>query len=667
MKTTNLNNTAGTAVWTAAGTGIPDVPVNAFVIDPRNSNNLFAGTDIGVYRSTDAGNSWNPYSNGLPRVAVFDMALQDFNRVLRIATHGRGMWEIYPDTVRSSTISLTVGTPSYNGTPSPGFVGNYTIPVSIVNTGLPATAPFYFRVTTLQKNGTDQNPAQPNKLLSADNTLGVVGDLQTLGVPSLATTSPGTAASFLIGIGSRQNFAFFVDFYCTSAGPDGGQPVPIGHYEFFVPDTETAARMAAGEVEPDIGPDTIVLNNAPIITGEGPQSRPSIAIDPTNNNRMAIAANDYNSRSIVVKTSQDGGAHWSSATLGLNIGSTSYYAAVNPSLAYDSFGHLAIVYQLANLGDSTNAIVISSSIDNVNFSAPTAITSHAASEGIIDSRPVIAIAPNNVAHVAWDSYSPVTNKYTINVASGLAGTFGQPVIVDQGQVSAPAIAVSNSGRVYLGWDNWGFNASAPFYNSGGRLMFSSSTDQGATFSAPAVLAATSIGFAHKIPSMPDRGASPDLSLAADPHKDGVIYATFTNSQKGMDIFFTSSLNGGTSWQTIKKINNDVGLADQFNSTISVDVDGSINIAFYDTRLSSTNQAADVYMARSTNGGISFTNQRITNKSSNDSTQNMLRDYTSNLGERIGIAAQGGSIGIVWTDTRNGSEDIFFNLSTGAAH
>src|SRR5436853_497189 len=52
-KTTNLS--AGSPTWTMAGAGIPDVPVNAFVVDKNNSNNLYAGTDIGVFNSTDGG------------------------------------------------------------------------------------------------------------------------------------------------------------------------------------------------------------------------------------------------------------------------------------------------------------------------------------------------------------------------------------------------------------------------------------------------------------------------------------------------------------------------------------------------------------------------------------------------------------------------------------
>jgi hypothetical protein len=92
-KTTNLSSGA---TWAPAGAGIPDVPVNSLVIDPGQPNNLYAATDIGVYASTNGGTSWFPYSEGLPRVAVFDLAIQANHRVLRIATHGRGIWERVP-------------------------------------------------------------------------------------------------------------------------------------------------------------------------------------------------------------------------------------------------------------------------------------------------------------------------------------------------------------------------------------------------------------------------------------------------------------------------------------------------------------------------------------------------------------------------------------------
>jgi hypothetical protein len=80
--------------WVPAASGIPSIPINALAVDPINSNNVFAGTDIGVYNSTDGGATWNPFGTGLPRVAVFGMAIQPSSRILRVATHGRGMWQI---------------------------------------------------------------------------------------------------------------------------------------------------------------------------------------------------------------------------------------------------------------------------------------------------------------------------------------------------------------------------------------------------------------------------------------------------------------------------------------------------------------------------------------------------------------------------------------------
>jgi hypothetical protein len=121
-KTTNL--TGATPTWTSMSSGIPDVPVNGFVVDPLNSNNLYAGTDIGVYNSTDGGNTWNPYGTGLPRVAVFDLKVTA-KRTVRIATHGRGMWEI---TAVSAGIATTLATSAPNSSVGNGV--NLTVVVN---------------------------------------------------------------------------------------------------------------------------------------------------------------------------------------------------------------------------------------------------------------------------------------------------------------------------------------------------------------------------------------------------------------------------------------------------------------------------------------------------------------------------------------------------------
>ena len=142
-KITNLNAAAAAspaaAIWQAAGNGIPSVPINAFAIDPLNSNNLYAGTDIGVYFSSDAGVTWSPFGTGLPRVAVFDLQIQPSNRILRAGTHGRGIWETALANPAASTIQFsTAGTTVTEGTGSQSVDAVVTVTRS-GDTTFPAT------------------------------------------------------------------------------------------------------------------------------------------------------------------------------------------------------------------------------------------------------------------------------------------------------------------------------------------------------------------------------------------------------------------------------------------------------------------------------------------------------------------------------------------------
>ncbi len=111
-KTTNLSD--ANPGWISAAGGLPLVPVNAFVIDTLNSRQMYAGTDIGVYTSSDAGLSWVPFGTGLPRVAVFDMAITS-TRLLRIATYGRGMWQTGLVAAPPVTVSGRVTVPNGAG------------------------------------------------------------------------------------------------------------------------------------------------------------------------------------------------------------------------------------------------------------------------------------------------------------------------------------------------------------------------------------------------------------------------------------------------------------------------------------------------------------------------------------------------------------------------
>lgn len=81
------------ATWSASDAGLPDVPATCLVIDPENPDVMYLGNDLGVWLSTDAGQSWTPYSGAAPQaMQVMHLSITS-NRKLRVATHGLGMWQ----------------------------------------------------------------------------------------------------------------------------------------------------------------------------------------------------------------------------------------------------------------------------------------------------------------------------------------------------------------------------------------------------------------------------------------------------------------------------------------------------------------------------------------------------------------------------------------------
>ena len=85
-----------TATWTAMQNGLPDLPVTRVYFDPRDLSRatIYAATHVGIYRTTDGGANWEPYGNGLPTVRVNDIYMPPDGGFIRIATYGRGIWEL---------------------------------------------------------------------------------------------------------------------------------------------------------------------------------------------------------------------------------------------------------------------------------------------------------------------------------------------------------------------------------------------------------------------------------------------------------------------------------------------------------------------------------------------------------------------------------------------
>ncbi len=89
-------STDGGLTWTPRdGTGtaaVPDIPTWRLLVNPRNPQLLYLGSDLGVLISQDGGATWS-HDDSLPNVIVEDLAFDTgTNNYLFAFTHGRGVF-----------------------------------------------------------------------------------------------------------------------------------------------------------------------------------------------------------------------------------------------------------------------------------------------------------------------------------------------------------------------------------------------------------------------------------------------------------------------------------------------------------------------------------------------------------------------------------------------
>ncbi len=93
LRTTNLGETwediSGFANSTKSSNGFPDVATYSLLVMPHNTDIIWAGTEIGLFESTDNGVSWHYAIEEFPAVSIWQMNITDDQVVM--ATHGRGI------------------------------------------------------------------------------------------------------------------------------------------------------------------------------------------------------------------------------------------------------------------------------------------------------------------------------------------------------------------------------------------------------------------------------------------------------------------------------------------------------------------------------------------------------------------------------------------------
>ncbi len=119
------------ATWENITNNLPDAPVNAFAVDPRNPAYLYLGSDVGAFVSQDDGVSWTILGEAMPAVPVYDMKIfeDETQHFLVAGTYGRSMY-----TLDLSSMPDPIAVPILlHIEPSSGFQGDT---LNVVLTGL---------------------------------------------------------------------------------------------------------------------------------------------------------------------------------------------------------------------------------------------------------------------------------------------------------------------------------------------------------------------------------------------------------------------------------------------------------------------------------------------------------------------------------------------------
>jgi len=118
-----------TATFTPRQEGLPDVPITRVYLDPGDAGGktLYAATHVGIYATSDGGASWAPYGTGLPTVRVNDIYMPPDGGFIRIATYGRGIWELPQVELVNVALSDDVASCDRDGVLDNGEVGSLRV------------------------------------------------------------------------------------------------------------------------------------------------------------------------------------------------------------------------------------------------------------------------------------------------------------------------------------------------------------------------------------------------------------------------------------------------------------------------------------------------------------------------------------------------------------
>jgi hypothetical protein len=384
----------------------------------------------------------------------------------------------------------------------------------------------------------------------------------------------------------------------------------------------------------------------------------SQVIAASNNNGGATQAQFYSS---------DGGATWSQASLPAVTGDS---FQSDPAVDWTSDGTAWAL--TVGVGTSNNVVRSFKSTDGGQTWTFDAKIS--GSQSNVD-KPNLWIDHSPASPHRDNMYALWWNNGPTYVArrAGPGGTWQSPQQVSGSETSGGSdggdIKTNTFGDVFAFWPSEGTR----------KLYVSKSTDGGTTWGTPVKIADTNGAFLIHPPAQSGRGAL--LYITAGAYRTATedrVYACWAdlaggsgcsaqsdepgsnvNSSCKLRIFFSISTDGGATWSTPTKINDQSSKNDQFFPRLALDeTSGDLMVVYYDTVADTGRLKTDIWMQSSTDGGETWSDaQKITTQQTDEATTN--NDNGNQYGDYIGLTGYAGQFFACWTDRRSASfEEIW---------
>lgn len=131
----------------------------------------------------------------------------------------------------------------------------------------------------------------------------------------------------------------------------------------------------------------------------------------------------------------------------------------------------------------------------------------------------------------------------------------------------------------------------------------------------------------------------------------------TSGTDPLDVMFARSTNGGLTWSAPVRVNDDASTnAWQWFGTMSVAPNGRIDVIWLDTRDSASTYRSSLYYSFSTNGGVTWSsNQRL----SNSFDPHLGWPQQNKMGDYFDMVSDNDGANVAWAGTFNGEQDVYY--------